>query len=158
MLKVNVAKVYDLLKSKFGDSSDDVINKIRVGDTVEVKFKVALKPKVERRLTAAEKQLLKQKLEAGYTKEQLEEQAMQIQTFKGVVIGIHGEGKQKRIRVRKVGANEIGVERVFPVNAPVIVSIKRVRTARARRAKLYYLRERKGKKRLYVKYREDKTT
>ncbi len=68
-----------------------------------------------------------------------------IQVFEGVCIARKGAGVSETFTVRKVSAG-IGVERVFPVHAPVVDGIKVVREGRVRRAKLYYLRERRGKK------------
>lgn len=67
-----------------------------------------------------------------------------IQVFKGDVIRISGEGVNKRFTVRKI-SNGIGVERIFPMNSPFIDSIQVHRIGHVRRAKLYYLRERRGK-------------
>ena len=67
-----------------------------------------------------------------------------IQVFKGDVIRISGEGVNKRFTVRKI-SNGIGVERIFPMNSPFIDSIEVHRIGHVRRAKLYYLRNRRGK-------------
>lgn len=68
-----------------------------------------------------------------------------VQAFEGVVIARkNGKGARSTITVRKVSFGE-GVERVFPVNSPLIESIVVVRRGRTRRAKLYYLRELRGK-------------
>lgn len=67
-----------------------------------------------------------------------------IQVFKGDVIRISGEGANKRFTVRKI-SNGIGVERIFPMNSPFIDSIEVHRIGHVRRAKLYYLRNRRGK-------------
>ena len=67
-----------------------------------------------------------------------------IQVFKGDVIRISGEGVNKRFSVRKI-SNGIGVERIFPMNSPFIDSIQVHRVGHVRRAKLYYLRSRRGK-------------
>ena len=66
-----------------------------------------------------------------------------LQAFEGVVIAKSG-GLQPSFTVRKVSFGQ-GVERIFPVHAPVIDHIDLVRTGRVRRAKLYYLRGLKGK-------------
>jgi large subunit ribosomal protein L19 len=68
-----------------------------------------------------------------------------IQNFEGVCISIRGTGTGKTFTVRKVGANNIGVERIFPLYSDSIESITVVRRGKVRRAKLYYLRSRKGK-------------
>lgn len=68
-----------------------------------------------------------------------------IQTFKGDVIQINGHGATKTFTVRKMSSG-VGVERIFPFSNPSIVEIKVLKRGRVRRAKLYYLRELKGKK------------
>lgn len=68
-----------------------------------------------------------------------------IQLYRGVVIRISGEGDKKRFTVRKVSDN-IGVERIFPLDSPFIDSIVVNKYGKVRRAKLYYLRNLTGKK------------
>jgi large subunit ribosomal protein L19 len=67
-----------------------------------------------------------------------------LQAFEGVVIARNGSGMSESITVRKISFGH-GVERIFPLHAPVIDHIQLVRTGRVRRAKLYYLRGLKGK-------------
>ena len=67
-----------------------------------------------------------------------------IQAFSGVVIGRRGCGAGETFTVRKVSFGE-GVERVYPVNSPNVVSVEVVRPGSTRRAKLLYLRDRVGK-------------
>lgn len=67
-----------------------------------------------------------------------------LQAFEGTLIARKNSGMGETITVRKVSFGQ-GVERIFPVNAPVIDHIDVVRTGRVRRAKLYYLRGLKGK-------------
>ena len=67
-----------------------------------------------------------------------------LQAFEGVVIARKNTGMGESITVRKVSFGQ-GVERIFPINAPVIDHIDVVRTGRVRRAKLYYLRGLRGK-------------
>ncbi len=67
-----------------------------------------------------------------------------IQVFTGTVIARRGRGINETFTVRRVVGNE-GVERIFPLHSPNIVDIKAVRSGKRRRAKLYYLRGRKGK-------------
>ncbi|MDE5752846.1 MAG: 50S ribosomal protein L19 [Duncaniella sp.] len=68
-----------------------------------------------------------------------------IQQYRGVVIRISGEGDKKRFTVRKISDN-IGVERIFPIESPFIDSITVNKYGKVRRAKLYYLRGLTGKK------------
>ncbi|WP_163499643.1 50S ribosomal protein L19 [Helicobacter suis] len=70
---------------------------------------------------------------------------MRTQNFEGVCISLRGSGVGKTFCVRKIGANGVGVERIFPLYAASLVSIEVLRVGRVRRAKLYYLRHRKGK-------------
>ena len=67
-----------------------------------------------------------------------------IQAFEGVCIGRAGGGLQESFTVRKISFGE-GVERIFPVLSPMIESIEVKRRGAVRRAKLYYLRDRRGK-------------
>jgi len=69
-----------------------------------------------------------------------------IQVFQGVLIAQKGRGSNRTITVRRIVANE-GVERVFPLHSPRIAQIEVVRRSDARRAKLFYLRNRAGKSR-----------
>ena len=67
-----------------------------------------------------------------------------VQAYEGVCIGRAGSGLNENFTVRKISYGE-GVERVFPLYSPMIDSIKVVRRGKVRRAKLYYLRGRRGK-------------
>jgi large subunit ribosomal protein L19 len=67
-----------------------------------------------------------------------------IQIFEGVVIARNGGGARASFTVRKLSFG-VGVERIFPLHAPIIQSIEVVRRGDVRRAKLYYLRDRVGK-------------
>lgn len=67
-----------------------------------------------------------------------------IQQYKGTVIAFKGSGARRTFTVRKV-SNGVGVERIFPINSPKIAKVEVMRKGSVRRAKLYYLRERKGK-------------
>ena len=74
----------------------------------------------------------------------VEGERSRVQAYEGVCIGRHGGGINESFTVRKISYGE-GVERVFPVYSPMIDSIKLVRRGKVRRAKLYYLRNLRGK-------------
>jgi len=67
-----------------------------------------------------------------------------IQVFEGIVIGMHRDGVRSSFTVRKVSFGQ-GVERIFPLHSPIIQKVEVLRSARVRRAKLYFLRDLKGK-------------
>ena len=94
-----------------------------IGDTVRVKVKV-----IEERT---------------YGKK-TEEEKERIQVFEGVVIGRKGKKSNEMFTVRKISFG-VGVERIFPIHSPSIAGIEVVRKGKVRRAKLYYLRTKKGK-------------
>lgn len=68
-----------------------------------------------------------------------------VQNFEGVCISIRGTGTGRTFTIRKMGANNVGVERIFPLYSDSLESITLLRVGRVRRAKLYYLRTRSGK-------------
>ena len=68
-----------------------------------------------------------------------------IQVFTGTVIGKRGSGMSASFTVRKIASGGIGVERIFPLHSPFIMNVEVKKEASVRRAKLYYLRERRGK-------------
>jgi large subunit ribosomal protein L19 len=74
----------------------------------------------------------------------VEGERARIQAYEGVCIGRSGSGLNENFTVRKISYGE-GVERVFPLYSPMIDSIRIVRRGKVRRAKLYYLRGRRGK-------------
>lgn len=94
-----------------------------VGDTVRVKQRV-----VEERVDG----------------KKAEEAKERIQVFEGVVIARKGKRSNERFTVRKISYG-VGVERIFPLHSPHIAGIEVVRKGKVRRAKLYYLRTKKGK-------------
>jgi large subunit ribosomal protein L19 len=85
----------------------------------------------------------------------IEGERTRVQAYEGVCIGRAGSGLNENFTVRKISYGE-GVERVFPLYSPVIDSIKVVRRGQVRRAKLYYLRGRRGKSARIVE-RQDHT-
>lgn len=76
----------------------------------------------------------------------IEGEKERIQVYQGVLIARRGRGINTTITVRRIVANE-GVERIFPLHSPRLAKIEVVRRGDARRAKLYYLRDRVGKSR-----------
>jgi large subunit ribosomal protein L19 len=97
------------------------------GDTVRVHVKV--------KETSVKEEI------KGKPKETVRER---VQVFEGIVIALRGSGTRATVTVRKVSSGQ-GVERIFPLQAPTIDKIQVVKHAHVRRAKLYFLRERKGK-------------
>jgi large subunit ribosomal protein L19 len=83
----------------------------------------------------------------------VEGERSRVQAYEGVCIGRAGAGINENFTVRKISYGE-GVERVFPLYAPMIDSIKVVRRGQVRRAKLYYLRGRRGKSARIVERQE----
>ena len=69
-----------------------------------------------------------------------------VQNFEGVCIALRGQGTGRTMTVRRIGANSVGVERIFSLYSDSIDSITVLRRGRVRRAKLFYLRGLKGKK------------
>jgi large subunit ribosomal protein L19 len=66
----------------------------------------------------------------------------QTQVFEGMVISIKGRGRGKSFLVRKIGVQQIGIEKIFPINAPTVISVEVVRSGHegVRQSKLYYTR------------------
>jgi large subunit ribosomal protein L19 len=69
-----------------------------------------------------------------------------VQSYEGVCIAKRGQGTGQTVTVRKIGANGVGIERIFPLYTDSISEIKVLRRGRVRRAKLFYLRDLAGKK------------
>lgn len=98
----------------------------RVGDTIRVSYKI------------------------------IEGDKVRTQPFQGIVIAEKGAGTSRTFTVRKIGADGIGVERIFPFFSPNIEKIKVMKMGKVRRAKLYYLRGRIGRKATKIKDRVSK--
>lgn len=81
-----------------------------------------------------------------------------VQKFKGLVIRISGNGENKTFTVRHISPGGIGVERTWPVVSPWIQKLTVEKRGDVRRAKLYYLRSRKGKAAKVVKAKADKVS
>ncbi len=75
-----------------------------------------------------------------------EESKDRVQVFDGIVIKKQGSGINQTFTVRKISFNNVGVERTFLLHSPIIQSITMLQEGRVRRAKLYYLRDKIGKK------------
>jgi large subunit ribosomal protein L19 len=86
----------------------------------------------------------------------VEGERSRVQAYEGVCIGRSGGGLNESFTVRKISYGE-GVERVFPLYSPMIDSIKLVRRGKVRRAKLYYLRGRRGKSARIVEKQDRQT-
>lgn len=100
-------------------------SKFNVGDTVRVNYKIK------------------------------EGESFRIQPFEGIVIAKKNSGISKTFTVRRIGTDSIGVERIFPAYSPNIESVKVVKKGAVRRAKLYYLRGKKGRAALKIKESKD---
>ena len=75
-----------------------------------------------------------------------EENKDRIQAYEGIVLKTQGSGINKTFTVRKISFNNVGVERTFLLHSPMIQSLERISEGVVRRSKLYYLRDRVGKK------------
>ncbi len=75
----------------------------------------------------------------------LEGDKERIQVYEGMVIGIRGRGENKSFTVRKIAANNVGVERIFPLLSPWISKIEIKKAGQVRRAKLNYVRQKSAR-------------
>ncbi len=87
----------------------------------------------------------------------VEEDKSRNQIFTGIVIAISGTKEQRLFTVRKISTNNIGVERIFPVNSPNLTQIEVKTRGDVKRSKLYYLRARTGRQAIRVKEKAEKT-
>ncbi len=85
----------------------------------------------------------------------IEGDSKRLQVFEGIVIAIKNRGRNKSFTLRKIGANSIGVEKIFPVFLPSIKKIEIKRKGKVRRSKLYYLRDKVGKAASKVKEKKE---
>jgi len=125
----------ELIEENISEEIEDVgevkdeeerIQDFEVGDTIKVSYKI------------------------------IEGDKIRTQPFQGIVISKKGSGVSKTFIVRKIGADEIGVERIFPLQSPNIEKIEVMRRGKVRRAKLYYLRDRVGRKATRIKEKVQK--
>jgi len=100
---------------------EERIPEFRVGDTIKVFYKI------------------------------IEGEKTRIQPYEGIVISRRGENQSKTFTVRHIGAAKIGVERIFQLNSPNIQKITITRHGKVRRAKLFYLRDKKGREATKIK-------
>lgn len=108
---------------------------IQVGDLVRVFYRI-----------------VEHEVEAGKTKREVKEKTRErLQPYEGIVIGIRGEGDNRTFTVRRIGVDNIGIERIFPVVSPWIEKIKVKSHLKVRRAKLNFLRKTKEKLKLSQK-------
>ncbi|MBN1162385.1 50S ribosomal protein L19 [Patescibacteria group bacterium] len=84
----------------------------------------------------------------------IEGKKVRTQPYEGIVIAKKGSGVSKTFTVRRIGVHGIGVERIFPFYSPNIEKLEVVKRGKVRRAKLYYLREKKGKEAMRVRERK----
>jgi large subunit ribosomal protein L19 len=77
-----------------------------------------------------------------------------VQVFRGTIVRLHGRGPNASFTVRRIASHGIGVERTFLTHSPRLEKVEIVRRANVRRAKLYYLRERRGRR---ARLREKRT-
>ena len=127
----------------------EIRKSVNVGDTVIAHTKIIVIKKVQKTLTTAEKQAVKKALDAGKVFNEMEN--LKSQPFRGVVVAMKGYGLNKKFVIRKMGADDIGVEKIIPMYSPVLESIEILAKGKPRRAKLYYLRDRVGKSALKVR-------
>lgn len=78
------------------------------------------------------------------------------QPYEGIVISKKGSGASKTFTVRRIGVDNIGVERIFPLHSPNIEKVEIKKHGKVRRAKLYYLRGKKGREAIRIKSRSPK--
>lgn len=81
----------------------------------------------------------------------IEGDKLRTQPYEGIVISKRGEGLSKSFTVRRIGADGVGIERIFPASSPNIDSIKITKRGKVRRAKLYYLRDKVGRAAMRIK-------
>lgn len=106
----------DIIKAVEAKQLKDNPENFRIGDTVKVHYRIV----------------------EGTTE--------RVQVYEGLVIAKNNTGIRRTFTVRKISFNNVGVERIFPLHSERIEKIEVTRTGKVRRAKLYYIRERVGKK------------
>lgn len=104
------------------------IEDFRVGDTVRIYYKI------------------------------IEGENTRIQPYEGIVIAFKGKGVSKTFTVRRIGADGVSIERIFPLHSPNITKLEVKRHGKVKKSKLYYLRKKKGRAAVRVKDRKTKQT
>lgn len=84
------------------------------------------------------------------------EDKKRVQPYEGIVIARKGMGISKTFTVRRIGADNVGIERIFPLYSPNIEDLKIIKSGKVRKAKLYYLRDKVGRDALRIKERVQK--
>lgn len=138
-----ISKIHTAFAGELADM--EARSALRVGDTVIAHTKILVSKKVQKTLTTAEKQAQKKAADTG------SKEVIKTQPFKGVVVAKQGTGKNAKIVVRKMGADNVGVEKIIPLFSPVLENLELLAKGKPRRSKLYYLRDRVGKLALRVK-------
>ncbi|MBI2611906.1 50S ribosomal protein L19 [Candidatus Gottesmanbacteria bacterium] len=114
---------------KYGETT------FHIGDTIRVHYRIIEKEKV-----------------AGKAKREVKEEIRErVQAFEGIVIAINGRGNNVSFTVRRLGVNNVAIERIFPLISPWIKKIEVVHKGKVRRAKLYYLRKKEGREAEVIK-------
>ena len=122
----------DIIKNIEAEQMKQTVPEFRVGDTVKVSAKI--KEGNRERIQIFEGTVIKRQ---GGSRER-------IQVFEGVVLKKQGGSNRETFTVRKL-SNGVGVEKTWPLHSPFVEDIQVVRRGKARRAKLFYLRDRVGK-------------
>lgn len=150
------AEVMNKVAAEFAKELPDmeVRKSVRVGDTVVAHTKIIVLKKVQKTLTTAEKQAKKKAEDAGKVFNEMDN--LKSQPFRGVVVAMKGYGLNKKFVVRKIGADNVGVEKIIPLYSPVLEKLEILAKGAPRRAKLFYLRKRVGKQALKVKAKDKK--
>ena len=132
-------------------------------ETEEEKLEEAIEEKVEEESKAAEEELKTVSKEEPRIPEFrvgdtirvfykiIEGEKMRIQPFEGIVISFRGSDISKTFTVRRIGADQVGVERILPLHSPNIEKIKVMKKGNVRRAKLFYLRDKVGREAMRVR-------
>lgn len=129
-------KVVNIMKAK--NFTKETINKIGMLDKNVPEFAIGD--------VVAVSQWIKEEKDAKDAKKDKNSKVERIQIFEGNVIARKNNGASSTFTVRKVGKDGIAVERIYPLFSPNVESVKVVMKSKVRRAKLYYLRDRVGKK------------